>query len=69
VLEFQNTTCAFARPFAKKPATLNAPAQYGAKVPGGPTGWRCQALVTPPGKIISGSCVNGTRFFQWHAAY
>jgi hypothetical protein len=68
VLNFQNTTCVFAKPYAKKLATRPIPKHYGAAVPGGPRGWRCQALMSGPGKIISGSCTNGTKFFGWHAA-
>ena len=66
VAEFQKTTCAFSTTWARKLALLNTPKQYGVPLPGGPTGWRCQSLATSTKKVLSGSCVNGTKFFQWH---
>jgi hypothetical protein len=66
VAEFQHTTCAFAKGWAKKLATGATPKDYGVPLRGGPAGWRCQSLAIGTKKVLSGSCVEGTRFFQWH---
>lgn len=66
VAEFQRTTCAYARSWARRLALLHTPKEYGVPLRGGPKGWRCQSLAIATKTVLSGSCIKGTKFFTWH---